>query len=900
VIFNQHNATMNMPPQSLFERQITPAKRQMMKRIFLSVLGWILFSQAIAQSIPEQDVSFNYRDVTVSQILSDIGENYELQFSYGSLDLDKKVNFQFKGSLLSAVEVLCEKQGLLYKQINNQIVLKKDIPIGKPIKGVILDLDSQMPLIGANVVILNSDPIKGASSDVDGFFRIENLKVGRYDLVIDYLGYEPRVVKQVLVTTGKEVFLNIELKEATIEMSEVVITATDEVGQALNAMATTSSRSFSIEEASRFAAAISDPARMALSFAGVTGNGDDLENEIVIRGNSSKGLLWRLEGIEIPNPNHFSSLGSGGGSVSMLSASTLSNSDFYTGAFPAEFGNALSGVFDLQMRRGNNEKREHSFRIGTLGVEASSEGYIKKGARASYLINYRFSTIALINKIIPTVEGEVTEFQDLSFKVNLPTKKAGVFSIFGLGGINSITEEMEADTSDFRFQWQLQEFKQNQGLGVLGVTHKYVVDDKSYMRTSLASSIWSFSDETIELDPNNNFNPVAIDVTEFREHTSTFNILYNRKLNAKNTFRVGYSIRAKTFDYDFKSLGDSDELLSFLENKGSSQFMDAYIQWKYRVDKKWEVNVGINASCLVLNKTYSVDPRLSVKYQFKPNQSFSLSTGLYSKPEHVSTYFVERRNLNDEIEMPNIDLPMLKAMHIVGAYDLRVSGNINFKTELYYQHLYDIPVGSSTRSNFSTLNSSDIFSLIFRNDLDGAALIAEGTGENYGIDLTLEKSFSGGDYFMITGSLFDSKFTTADGREYRTRYATNVVSNILGGKEWTVGKRNKNILGVNAKFNYVGGLRTTPILEQESLLSGSTVFDMSKFNAIRQPAYYRFDLGVSYKINKIKATHSISADIQNVTNRLNVASRFYDPISESVRESKQFGLIPFINYKIEF
>lgn len=871
-----------------------------MKKILPLILAWFIASLALAQSIHDQYANLNYQDVTMADALDNLSELYNVQFSYGNLELDKKINFQFEGSLEVAITELCAKHGFVYKAIGDQLVLKKDIPLGQPIKGVIVDIDNQIPLIGANVIILKTDPVKGTSTDFEGLFRLENLNVGRYDLVIDYLGYEPQVVKQVLVTTGKEVFLNIELKEATIQMDEIVIRAQEKLGQAQNDMATTSARSFSIEEASRFAAAISDPARMALTFAGVTGNGDDIDNEIVIRGNSSKGLLWRLEGIEIPNPNHFSSLGSGGGSISMLSAKTLSNSDFYTGAFPAEFGNALSGVFDLKMRRGNNEKREHSFQIGTLGIEASSEGYLKKGGRASYLINYRFSTIALIDKLLPTVQAGVTEFQDLSFKLNLPTKKAGVFSIFGLGGINIVREDMEADTSNYLFKWQLQEFTQTQGLGVLGLTHKYVINDNSYLRTSIATSLWSFDDETIELDPLDNFNPMVIDVTDFRENETAFNLLYNRKFNAKHTLRLGYSIRAKSFDYDFRSFGDSDVILSFLDNNGHTQFMDSYVQWKYRINEKWEINSGINASYLTLNGTFGIDPRFGISHQIKSNQKISLSTGLYSKPEHVSTYFIERRNFNDDIVLPNKDLPMLKAFHLVGSYDITFSENINLKAELYYQHLFDIPVGGSVRSNFSTLNSSDIFSLIFGNDLDGAVLLAEGTGKNYGIDMTLEKSFSNGHYFMATGSLFDSKFTAADGREFRTRYATNFVTNLLGGKEWTVGKRSKNIFALNAKFNYVGGLRTTPILEQESIALGETVFDESRFNATRLPAYYRIDLGISYKINVANATHSISADIQNLTNRFNVANRFYDPINGTVRNFTQNGLIPFINYRIEF
>ncbi len=871
-----------------------------MKRLFTLVLAWLMTSLATAQSIPDQQVSLSYEDSTIESILSDISKNYDLQFSYGNLDLDKKIDFNHDGSLENGIAKLCEKNSLVFKSIGGQLVLKKDIPIGQPIKGMIIDLDSNTPLIGANVVVLNSEPLIGGSTDLDGNFRLENLKVGRYDIAVEYLGYEPRVIRQIQVTTGKQVFLNVELKESTVKMEEVVILAKQDTDKPLNDMATTSSRSFSVEEAKRFAAAVSDPARMALNFAGVTGNGDDIDNEIVIRGNSSKGLLWRLEGIEIPNPNHFSDLGSGGGSVSMLNASMLSNSDFYTGAFPAEFGNALSGVFDLKLRRGNNEKREHSFQIGTLGIEASSEGYLKKGSKASYLVNYRYSTIALVQKMISTVESEITTFQDFSFKLNIPTKKAGVFSIFGLGGYNSVLEEMQADTSNFIDSSQLQEFTQTQGMGIIGLTHNYVINDNSYLRTSLASSIWAFNDETIELNPEKNFLPEVIDVSDFREFDTAFNMMYNVKLNAKNTVRAGYSLRHKKFDYDFSSQAENNQLLTFLANNGSSQLLDFYVQWKYRISEKWELNSGINISHFFLNNTSGIDPRFALIYQFKPNQSFSISSGLYSKPEHVSTYHIERKNLNDKRIRPNFNLPMLKALHLVGAYDMSLNNGLRFKSEVYYQYLYNIPVGTKPNSFFSTLNTSNVFNLIFNNDLDGAELASEGTGKNYGIDLTLEKSFSRGYYFMTTGSIFDSKFKTLDGREFNTRYATNFVTNLLGGKEWVVGNRSKNIFGLNGKFNYVGGLRTSPILEEESRLTGTTVRDGLRFNDIRRPAYYRLDLGISYKINAKSATHTFSADLQNVTNRKNVAGRFYNPINGEFVTARQNGLIPFINYRIEF
>jgi len=848
----------------------------------------------------DEEVHLHYENQTISHILDDLEASYGLEFTFGKIPLERATTFEYQGRLDQALATFFSDQGILFKKIGDHIVLKADTPKGQPIKGIITDVDSKMPLVGANVIVVGSTPLIGTSTDDAGFFSIKDLKVGRYDLYIEYLGYDATTIKQILVTTGKEQFILADLRESTLLMQEVVVTAKFDASKPLNEMVTNSARSFSVEETSRYAAAISDPARMAQSYAGVTGNGDDLTNEIIIRGNSSRGLLWRIEGVEIPNPSHFSDLGATGGNISMLSASTLTNSDFYTGAFPAEFGNAISGVFDLKMRNGNNEKREHALQIGTLGMEASSEGYFTKSSPASYLFNYRYSTIALIKNLLPSLSDQVHPFQDLSFKINLPTKKAGVFSLFGLGGTNSTETSMGVDTSDFVFNWQLQEFEVQQSMGVMGLSNQYIFSDKWYLRTSLTTSKWNYDDETTQLQPSNKFRPVVIDVTTFNENETILSAVLNFKANASSVIRTGFNLRQKHFDYDYKSFADADTLLSFLENSGTTQFVDAYAQWKFRYKEDWEINAGINASCLLLNKSVGIDPRIGIKYLFKNDQTVSIATGLYSKPDHLSTYFIERRHLNGATSLPNFNLPMLKAFHLVSAYSTKLRSNLQLKIEGYYQSLFDIPVSANASSIFSVLNASSVFGVIFLNDQDGASLLPEGTGENYGLEITLERFFSDGLYYLFTASLFDSKFTTINKRKFHSRYATNYVTNLLGGKEWTVGTRKKNAVGLNGKFTWQGGLRSTPILLAESLNAGTTVIDTDRYNTMRNPDYYRLDLGIFYRINSPKTTHWLKLDVQNVTDRQNIAERFFDPIQRELNNLRQNGLIPFINYRMEF
>ena len=299
------------------------------------------------------------------------------------------------------------------------------------VRGKIIDQEAQSPLLGANVVVLGTDPLLGSSTEADGSFRIERVPVGRHTLKISCIGYEDAQIPELIVGSGKEVVLTIRLTESLTQMEEIVVTAESEKGKPNNELAFISARSFTVEETKRYAASINDPARMALSFAGVAST-DDGSNNIVIRGNSPRGVLWRLEGIEVPNPNHFGEEGASGGGVSMLSVNTLDNSDFYTGAFPAEYGNAASGVFDIKLRKGNSEQKEYALQAGLLGVDFAAEGPFSQNAKASYLVNYRYSTLGILGALgIEVVGDAIPNFQDLTFKVHVPTQRAGVLLSLG-------------------------------------------------------------------------------------------------------------------------------------------------------------------------------------------------------------------------------------------------------------------------------------------------------------------------------------------------------------------------------------------------------------------------------------------------------------------------------------
>lgn len=775
--------------------------------------------------------------------------------------------------------------------------------INQTIRGKIVDKEAQIPLIGANIAILSTQPLMGTSANADGEFKLENVPVGRHTIEVSYLGYEPLVMNSILLKSGKELVLNLELIESTAQLQEVVVKASSQLDKTrpLNEFATVSARTFSVEETARYAFSAFDPARMAQNYAGVSiGTGDDLFNEIVVRGNSPTGVLWRLEGIQIPNPNHFSSMGSSGGAISMLSSTILSNSDFYTGAFPSEFGNATSGVFDLNMRNGNNEKREFAFMLGALGIEVATEGPFTQGGKASYLFNYRYSTLSALAAIGLNPAGDVLpKYQDVSFKINIPTEKAGVFSLFGLGGNNNSSEAASRDSTDLiDGDFEPFGFEENQTVGTIGLSHRLLLSNNSYLRTVAIASREQSTEEEYFFDALNN-NQRTIDYQDDIQNT-TFRIssTYNRKLSARNTLRAGAIFSYQNFNFFAENRHDEiNQLVREFDNKGSSSFIQAFTQFKSRISQDLTLNMGLHYSLMTLNNKMSLEPRAALQYKINAKNTLAFALGLHSKMEHPAIYLFEGEFEDGTLIKSKKNLGLSKSLHAVLSYDLIFNSNLRLKAELYYQHLYDIPIGTNPSSTFSILNAFDIWDVI---DLPEA--IGDGTGRNIGIDMTLEKFFSNQYYFLLTGSLYDSKYTPQDGNTYSTRFNGNYMLNILGGKEFSVGQKKgkQNVFGINGKFALSGGNRFTPIDLAASQAEGYSIrFPNRKF-AERAGTYYRFDLGLSYRINKKGRTHTIMLDVQNVLNRENVAYKFYNPFTQQIDVSTQTGLFPNFNYRLEF
>ena len=784
------------------------------------------------------------------------------------------------------------------------------------VRGTIVDADNQQPLFGAGIIIPGSDPLVGTTTDFDGNFRLEQVPVGRVQLQVSFVGYETKTIANLVVNSGKEVVLNLELQESVMKMKELVIRATENKGEALNEMALISARSISAEETSRHAGGFNDPSRIVSNFAGVANTGDG-GNDIIVRGNAPKYVQWRLEGIQISNPNHFADQNSAGGAISTLNNNLLSTSDFYTGAFAPEYGDVLSGVYDVKLRAGNNERFESTFGFGLLGTDITVEGPFKEGYGGSYLVNYRYSTASMISKLGLIDVSGTPNFQDAAFKVVLPTKSAGRFSVFGLGGLSNmkledVTPALMNTPGDAGQQDNVQEdFRKRSYLGNVGINHTVNVSQKGLLKTTLLYSTEGLNDETFLWD---RFEVMGDD-GELQDSLSNRNLNFSSRLR-KNTWRGASTLQLKLnarhklqvgtkyalFGYDNNQsmpLNGTQERFTLIDFKENASTIRNFASWKFRVNEDLTLVSGIHNMNVLLNGKSTVEPRVAMNWKVGNKSSIHAGYGKHSTMESIHNYFARVPDANGNVTTPNQNLDLLKAHHFVVGYQKRLSENMVAKLEAYYQHLYNLPVENLDTSYYATINEGLEFRYV--------DLVNEGTGRNYGVEFTLERFFNNNYYYLVNGSVFQSKYTALDGVERNTQYNGNYIVNVLAGKEFTgLGKKENQTLGLNAKVFVGGGKRILSLLRDDNGevavdAENGQFWDYENAYENKIEDLYQIIVSASYKWNRPEATHELFINLDNLTNNKGKISEFYDSREPgNVGYLTQFGFFPNLMYRVYF
>ena len=862
-------------------------------RNFIFLFFIFLASVASAQD-KNQTVTIDQTNITIKDIFSIIESqtDYSIAYEHSALDLNKKISLKLKDADIdSALKLILKDMPYTHKVKGYHVIISSSKEENKEmnqsskkptqtIRGVVIDTKTNVPIELASVGILNTT--FGSATDSLGRFRIEQVPVGRYNIQTSFMGYITHIMNEIPVTSSKEVYLEIYLNENVHSLEEVLVQPDTQKDGLVNPIALTGGRMISMEEASRFANGFDDPARLSTAFAGVAGNVGT--NAIAIRGNSPQFTQWRLEGVEIPNPSHFADAGGlGGGIFSAMSTQVIGNSDFYNGTFPAEYGNALSGVFDMYMRTGNNQKHEHTFQFGLLGVDLASEGPISKKQGSSYIFNYRFSTTSL------ATGGETDlRYQDLAFKLNFPTQKAGTFSIWGLGLIDKDRSEAE-DRSKWETQYDRLSGKNNMEKMAGGLTHKYFINESTYLRSALSAT---YTNDRIFADQEK-LDGEIVHVGDIRNNKwdFVFNSYVNKKFSSKHTNRTGITVTGLNYELDYQvspNFGLDEPMERIAKSSGESMVLSAFSTSVYNLSNKMIASVGVNTQYFTLNKNWTLEPRVALKWKLSPKNSFAVSYGLHSRRERLDYYFVEQKNMEETENNKYLDFS--KAHHFGLTYDWKINENMHLKIEPYYQQLFDIPVEENT--SYSIINEEDIYiDRILKND---------GSGRNYGIELTLERYMKAGFYYLVTGSVFKSEYKGGDHIWRNTRLDKGYMFNALAGKEWMVGKNKQNVFNINARLFFHGGDRYTPVDEEESEKVKDIVLDETKAFSKKFNPILNGDFSVSYRINKRKVSHEFSIKMLNVGVKTGMYFYEYNEKDRYIKKIDGIGLIPNISYKIYF
>lgn len=744
------------------------------------------------------------------------------------------------------------------------------------ISGKIVNAYTQEALPFCNVLVKDAEPAIGTSTNMDGIFTLQDVPIGRVSLLISYVGFEPIIIPEIKIVAGSVTPILAELQPSAESLDEVVIKARVIKSQSINKLAMVGSRMLSIEEAQRYAGGFDDPARLASSFAGVSSG--IANNAIIVRGNAPKYLQWRLQDIEIPNPNHFANLSVvGGGGITALSSRMIDNSDFLSGAFPASYANAISGVFDLKMREGNRLNPSQTIEIGAIGTDVSAEGALGKEKNGAYLFNYRYSTLSLLKPFLPE-EAQGTQYQDLSFKFDVDSKTLGTLSLWGLGLLDQSGVDPLTLTREKVYEQDYEKQNVQQFMGTLGLSqNKRVNNTWSFTNTlNYATTGVDLITEQLEsddsfTDKNAIFGNYAF--TTFRSsHKVNHSLLWQSYFGAELR-NYSYRIKNQIFQPTLYQQHEEDQL-----NQGS-----VFAQTRIKFGD-WTLSGGLNGTYVDFSDELVIEPRGGIAYHINEYKSINFGYGFHSRLEPINLYFIRINN-----QGVNHDLKLTKSHHLALNYTQQFGELGQIKIEPYFQVLVDVPIIKD--STFSVINMDNPW--FFQE-----GLVNDGKGQNLGLDLTFERYFSKGFYYMLAASVSKSRFKNPGMSHWEsTRFDRGFVLTVLGGKEIVI--REKNTLSLNARLTYQGGERYSSVNEQLSGLETDVVYTQSSPYSQQTNNALIAHFTASYAW-KTRFAQEVSIKILNALSHEEFLGHRYNQKTKQVDKYGEVLMFPNVSYKIRF
>ena len=748
--------------------------------------------------------------------------------------------------------------GQLAAQTNNQVI-----------RGIVKDKWSGKPLVGTYLVLDNGT--KEVVSDSLGRFRITSVQVGRHYLSCFLTGYATWVSPDLWVESGKENVFDIILEELHADLPEIILQGESMPRQSMGQI-----NLLSQEMNLRYPATFYDPARLASGMAGVT-NDNDQANGLIIRNYSPNGVNWRLWGAEIINPNHTANAGTfsdrvtgNAGGVNMISMQLLDNTAFYTGLPPISYGNAGSGTLDMSLRPGNTENREYTIQAGLIGIDLAAEGPLgKSGSGSSYLVNYRYSTIGLLQKMGLELGDEAIEFQDLSMNLSFPLKN-GSFQLFSIFGNSSNRFSGSADSSTWKGEKDPFSIDFSSSSRIIGARYQ-----QGALSSTWVYSSGQFSRVATPLVLNNSLFNASYDF--WSPEKLSGDTRFTKTLNGNIDFLAGLNL---TYNKQIRTLTDAN-----ISNDGimSGLQIAPYLGFQYQKGK-WQSTLGFHSLYFTWNNSFSAEPRFELTRKLSKQTSMSFALGKSSQLQPVQVYIGTGYDQNEKLDLTKLWQSSLTFK--------KVKDTEVWSAQFYGSLINNIPISDKISNAFSAINILE--------EIINFPLISDGRAFQIGTSLQHRVYWKNGFYSLINLNVGQLKYIGSDNIWRQGRFSHKYLLNATVGKEWSGLERKGKIrqFGVNARFVARAGFREMSIDFDASQSLGTSVFSMENGFDQTLENYLRLDLRIYRKWNAAKRSNMLSLDIQNASSEKQIVYNYYDRVQQKILGKKQLGIIPILSYRV--
>lgn len=723
---------------------------------------------------------------------------------------------------------------------------------------------TQEPIIGATIRLENTE--LGATTDIDGNYKLGNIPPKTYNVSITYLGYAPQTRYNVVITSGNANFLNFELEPASAkELGEVVIAENRSVKIA-SIETPVSIQNLSAEEIKSNPGGNFDISKVVGALPGVGGTpgGGSFRNDLIIRGGGPSENVYYLDGVEIPVLNHFSTQGAAGGPTGMLNVSFIEDATLTTSAFGAKYDNPLSAVLQFKQRDGNPERVQGNFRLSGTEVALTTEGPISD--KTTFLASARRSYLQVLFEAIGLpIRPNYWDFQyKVTHKINAKT----TLSAIGLGAIDEFSFEAPKDATPENVYVLSSNPSINQWNYTQGFTLKRLVENGfwnlTFSRNMYDNSLDQFAENydgkqndeskrTLKLRSQEIENKLRFD---HNTYVGSWKISWGGglqfvKFNNYTQARIRPEIK--------------DTLGNVIQPALVSNFVTDINFFKYGLfgqvsrtflAEKLGVSFGLRADGNTFTDTgneiqRTLSPRLSVSYAVAPGWKVNASAGRYFKIAPYTALGFK----NEQGELVNRNLPYLQSDHLVAGLEYLPTKTLRFTLEGFYKKYNNYPV--SARTGISLANQGADFGVI-----GNEQLVGNGAGEAYGFEFFAQQKLYKNFFLVGSYTLFWTKFAGADQILLPSAWDNRHLLSITTGKKF----RKNWELGL--KYRYQGGVPYTPIdleaSQRNYAVVGREILDFTRLNSLRLTGFSQLDLRVDKKWNFRRTTLDLFLDVTNV------------------------------------